>query len=100
MNKIVKVEEAVGLVLSHDVTEIRKDEFKGPAFKKGHKIRNSDICHLRRLGKQHIYVLNIEDGYLHENDAARILADTFCGPGVARQGEPADVGRRSPQPLG
>jgi len=90
MNKVVKVEAAVGLVLAHDVTEIRKDEFKGRAFKKGHKIENSDICHLRRLGKEHIYVLNIEDGNLHENDAARILADAFCGPGVACQGEPEE----------
>jgi probable molybdopterin binding protein len=90
MNKIVKVEEAVGLVLAHDVTEIRKGEFKGPAFKKGHKIRNSDICHLRRLGKAHIYALNIEDGSLHENDAAKILADAFCGPGVVRQGAPVE----------
>ena len=90
MNKVVKVEEAVGLVLAHDVTEIRKNEFKGRAFKKGHKIRKTDICHLQRLGKQHIYVLNIEDGYLHENDAAKILANAFCGPGVARRGEPEE----------
>ena len=33
--RTVPVEEAVGLVLAHDVTEIRKDEFKGRAFKKG-----------------------------------------------------------------
>ena len=58
MNKVVKIEEAVGLVLAHDVTEIRKDEFKGRAFKKGHKIRKTDICHLQRLGKQHIYRLS------------------------------------------
>ena len=38
MYKTVKIEDAIGLVLGHDVTEIRKDEFKGRAFKKGHRI--------------------------------------------------------------
>ena len=32
----VPVTGAVGMVLAHDVTEIRKDEFKGRAFRKGH----------------------------------------------------------------
>jgi hypothetical protein len=90
MTKIVKIEDAVGLLLAHDVTEIRKKEFKGRAFKKGHKIRKIDICHLRRLGKQHVYVLNIEKGYLHENDAAVMLAEAFCGVGVRPQGEPEE----------
>ena len=90
MQKIVKIEDAVGLLLAHDVTEIRKDEFKGRAFKRGHKIRKTDICHLQRLGKQHVYVLNIEDGFLHEDDAVKALADAFCGEGVDYQGEPAE----------
>lgn len=90
MQKIVKVEEAIGLVLAHDVTEIRKDEFKGRAFKKGHKIRETDICRLQQLGKQHVYVLNIEAGFLHEDDAAKALADAFCGDGVYYRGEPEE----------
>ena len=90
MDKVVKIEDAVGLVLGHDITEIRKGEFKGRAFKKGHKIKETDICHLQRLGKQHIYVLNIEEGYLHENDAAIAMANAFCGSGVVPQGEPVE----------
>ena len=35
MKKTIAVEEAVGMVLPHDVTEIVKDGFKGRAFKKG-----------------------------------------------------------------
>jgi hypothetical protein len=31
----VPVEHAVGMALAHDITEIRKDEFKGRAFRKG-----------------------------------------------------------------
>ena len=33
--KTIPVGEAVGTVLSHDITEIRPGEFKGRAFKKG-----------------------------------------------------------------
>jgi hypothetical protein len=90
MYKTVKLEEAVGLILAHDVTEIRKTEFKGRAFKKGHKIAMSDICHLQRLGKSHIYVLDLPDEYMHEDDAALIMADAFCGPGVIHLGEPKE----------
>jgi len=90
MYKTVKLEEAVGLILAHDVTEIRKNEFKGRAFKKGHKIATSDICHLQRLGKRHIYVLDLPDDYMHEDDAALIMADAFCGPGVIHLGEPKE----------
>lgn len=86
----VKVEDAIGMVLAHDITEIRRGEFKGAAFKKGHKIREADICHLQRLGKHHLYVLRIEEGYLHENDAAIALADALCGDGVTWHNEPRE----------
>ena len=88
MYKTIKIENAVGKILAHDITEIRKGEFKGRAFKKGHQIRPEDIDHLRRLGKEHVYVLESTPGYLHENDAAVLLADAFCGPGVYWEGEP------------
>ncbi len=86
----VKIEEAVGLVLAHDITEIRRGEFKDRAFKKGHKIHEADICHLQRLGKRHLYVLKIEQGYLHEDDAAIAMADAFCGAGVIWHGAPKE----------
>jgi hypothetical protein len=90
MKRAVKIEDAVGMVLAHDITEIRKGEFKGRAFKKGYQIQEVDLCHLQRLGKSHIYVLDVQEGYLHENDAAMALADAFCGPGVGWQGEPKE----------
>jgi len=88
--KTVRIEDAVGRVLAHDVTEIRKGEFKGRAFKKGHRIRNADICHLQRLGKNHIFVLDLEEGWFHENDAVMAMADAFCGPGVGWHGGPKE----------
>lgn len=90
MHKTVKIEDAVGMVLAHDITEIRKGEFKGRAFKKGQRIQAADVCHLQRLGKRHIYVLDKKEGYLHENDAAIAMADAFCGSGMTWYGEPKE----------
>ncbi len=90
MKKIVPVEEAVGMVLPHDVTEIVKDEFKGRAFKKGHIIREEDIEHLKRLGKEHIYVLKLGPDEIHENEAAEILASALSGPGSMLSAEPVE----------
>ena len=86
----IKVEDAVGMVLAHDITEIRRGEFKGPAFKKGHRLEEADICHLQRLGKRHLYVLKIDEGFIHENDAAIALAEAFCGDGVTWEGPPKE----------
>lgn len=90
MNKKIKVTDAVGMVLAHDITEIRQDEFKGRAFKKGHVVGPEDVEHLKRLGKEHLFVLDIEPGNLHENEAAVIMADAFCGDGVGWEGEPKE----------
>ncbi len=81
--RLVPIEEAVGMLLPHDVTEIRPQEFKGPAFKKGHLIRKEDIDHLKQLGKDHIYVLEIEHDELHEDEAAIRLARAVAGEGVS-----------------
>jgi len=78
----IPVEESVGTILAHDVTEIRPGQFKGPAFKKGHIIREEDVPHLRRIGKEHLYVLHLEPGEVHEDDAALRLATALAGKGV------------------
>lgn len=88
--KTVPVEEAVGMVLAHDITEIRQNDFKGRAFKKGHIIREEDINHLQRLGKENLFVLNIADDEMHEDDAAYALANALMGEGVKMEGEPKE----------
>ncbi len=88
--KKLTVTEAVGTVLAHDITEIRPGEFKGRAFKKGHVIRQEDVCHLQRLGKEHLFVLNISDDEMHEDDAAYALANVLMGEGVKIKGEPKE----------
>ncbi|VAW36315.1 Molybdopterin molybdenumtransferase, partial [hydrothermal vent metagenome] len=87
MKKTVPVDEAVGMVLPHDITEIRRDEFKGRAFKKGHIIQPEDVEHLKRLGKEHIYVLTLSSSEIHENEAAALLAAAIGGLGVEQSKE-------------
>ena len=71
--KKVKVQDAVGMELCHDITEMN-DSFKGVAFKRGHIIRESDIQHMLRIGKQHIFVWEEHAGEIHEDDCARRMA--------------------------
>lgn len=86
----IRVEDAVGTVLAHDVTEIRPGEFKGPAFQKGHKIQRQDLCRLMRMGKRHLYVLDLKEGQVHEDDAVFELAGALAGPGVTFNGQPKE----------
>ena len=88
--KTIPVHQAVGTVLAHDITEIRQHEFKGRAFKKGHIIREEDICHLQRLGKEHLFVLQMAPDEMHEDDAAYAIAKALMGEGVAIKGEPKE----------
>ena len=82
MVEIIDVEQAVGRVLFHDITRIVPGEFKGRAFKKGHHITSDDVPKLKEIGKDRIYVLNLEEGYVHEDDAARRIASAICGPNL------------------
>lgn len=90
MKKIVTLEEALGLPLAHDITEVRPGEFKGAAFRKGHIVKPEDLDHLRRIGKEHLYIMEVEDDELHEDDAVTMLADMLCGSGVFWEGEPRE----------
>lgn len=80
----IAVENAVGRVLCHDITKIVKGEFKGAAFRKGHVIRAEDVLELRRLGKENIYVLELEPGDVHEDEAGARLGRAAAGAGVTR----------------
>jgi molybdenum cofactor synthesis domain-containing protein len=81
--KSVPVQDAIGMVLCHDVTQIIPGKFKGRAFKKGHIIRPEDISTLRDIGKEHVYVWEIEEGFLHEDDAAIRIANAASSEGIA-----------------
>jgi molybdenum cofactor synthesis domain-containing protein len=86
----VPLKDAVGMVLAHDITEIRPGEFKGRAFRKGQVIHREDICHLQRLGKESLFILEVGPDEMHEDEAARVLAHALAGDGVAPGGEPRE----------
>lgn len=80
--KKVKVEDAVGMVLAHDLTKIVPGEFKGAAFKKGHIIKPEDIDKLKDMGKNHINVMELTENDIHEDDAAIRIGTAISGEGV------------------
>ena len=90
MIKTIKLKDAVGTKLAHDITEIRPGEFKGAAFHKGHTVCNEDLCRLQKLGKNHLYLINLEEDEIHENEAAAILAKALAGKGVVWKNEPRE----------
>lgn len=87
--KEVPVGEAVGLVLAHDLTMIDPGKYKGPRFRKGHRIREGDVEELLRMGKEHVYVLDLAEGELHEEEAAERIARAVAGPHLG-QTEPKE----------
>ncbi len=74
--------DAVGKMLFHDITKIEKGTFKGAFFKKGHIIKEEDVEALLNLGKNRIYLLELEPGDLHEDDAGLRIARALQGPGL------------------
>ena len=66
----IAVEDAVGTELAHDITEIRQGEFKGAAFKKGQAVCEGDICHLQKLGKNHLYLIDLEADPAEQHDVS------------------------------
>lgn len=77
--KLIRTEDAAGCILCHDITQIIKDEKKGPVFKKGHVVREEDIPVLLSVGKEHLYVWEAEEGMLHEDEGAEILRQICQG---------------------
>ena len=90
MFKKIEVKDSVGTTLAHDITEIRPGEFKGPAFRKGHTVCDEDICRLQKLGKNHLYLIDLEEDEIHENQAASILAKSLSGEGVVWEDAPKE----------
>lgn len=69
--KKIKVEDALGMELAHDLTRIIPGREKGPLFSAGHQITSEDIPLLLDIGKKHIFVLEGNERDVHENEAAR-----------------------------
>ncbi|HOJ42946.1 MAG TPA: molybdopterin-binding protein [Syntrophorhabdaceae bacterium] len=75
--KKIKVEDAVGKILAHDITEIIPGKKKDVAFKRGKVIEKEDIERLLDLGKVHVYVFEREIKGVHEEEAALRIAESI-----------------------
>lgn len=78
----IKVQDSVGTILIHDMTQIIPGVAKGPRFRKGHVIQAEDIPILLSMGKEHIFVWDQTPGLIHENEAAERLAQAVSGLGL------------------
>src|SRR6056297_3483568 len=85
--KTIKVEEAIGHVLSHDITRIIPGVVKDTPFRKGHVIREEDVEVLKSLGKENIYIYEKKEGMLHENEAAHRILKAVANDGDFKYSE-------------
>ena len=83
--KKVRVEDAVGMTLCHDITAMY-DGFKGALFKRGHVIEAADIPRMLDIGKQTVFIWEPEAGEVHEEDAAARMAAAMPVAGAHYEG--------------
>ena len=79
MMKKVRIEDAIGMALAHDLTKVVPGGFKGAAFKRGHIITKDDIPELLSIGKEHIFVMELAANQIHEEEAAIRIAKAIMG---------------------
>ncbi len=82
----IRVEDAVGEALCHDVTAIFPDGQKGPLFKRGHVIRSEDVDKLLDIGKYHVFVWEEGADEVHEEDAALLITHAISGANISFSG--------------
>ena len=83
--KKVRVEDAVGMTLCHDITAMY-DGFKGALFQRGHVIEEADIPRMLDIGKRTVFIWEPEAGEVHEEDAAKRMAAAIGAPNSHYEG--------------
>ena len=87
--KKIRIEDAVGQVLCHDMTGISGTQ-KGVVFKRGHVIKSEDIQRFLDIGKNHIFIWEPDADEVHEDDAALAAAEAVCGSGISYDKTPSE----------
>jgi hypothetical protein len=83
----IPVREAIGLSLSHDLTQIDvASGYKGARFRRGHVVSDDDIPALLSMGREHLSIMELDDDDVHEDDAARALGRVLSGDGLSMDG--------------
>lgn len=80
--KIISVKESIGKPLAHDVTQIIPGVYKGSRYKKGYIVKEEDVEVLLSMGKEHLYVLDLEDNDVHEDEAGIRIAKAVSGENI------------------
>ena len=86
----IRVEDAVGEMLCHDMTGIDDSGRKCVRFKRGHVVTKEDIPGLLNIGKDHIFVWEPAADEVHEDDAALALAEVLCGDNLSYDKKPSE----------
>lgn len=84
---VLALEEALGLPLAHDLTQIDVEKgYKGARFRRGHIVTEADLETLRSMGREHLTLMELGPDEVHEDDAALRLAPVVTGRGVEVRG--------------
>lgn len=82
--QVIKTEDAEGMVLCHDMTQIIPGKYKDARFRKGHIVTREDIPVLLSMGKENLYVWKMKEGILHEDDAALRMCNLCISDGMTQ----------------
>jgi Probable molybdopterin binding domain len=77
--KKISVENALGMILAHDITEIIPGKKKDVAFRRGKIIEKGDVEKLLDLGKRYLYVFEGSTKGVHEDEASTRIAQAILG---------------------
>jgi len=80
--KTISVQESIGTLLAHDLTQILPGIYKGSRFKKGYMVKSEDVSVLLSMGKEHLYVMELCENDVHEDDAAWRIASATAGKNI------------------
>lgn len=80
--KTVRTQDAVGMPLAHDLTQIIPGKYKGARFKKGHIVAEEDIPVMLSMGKENLFVLELDDDDVHEDEAGIRIAKSAAGENI------------------
>lgn len=84
---VIPIEEAIGLPLAHDLTQVDAEaKTKGARFRRGQILAEDDLPLLRRMGRLNLSIMLLDDDEIHEDDAALTLAKALAGCGLEIQG--------------
>lgn len=82
----VEVQNSVGKMICHDITKITRGEFKDAIFRKGHIVQPDDIPVLLKIGKENLYIMELDSVDIHEDIAGIRLGTAVAGNGIYWRG--------------